>query len=376
MDEFFMSKALALAARAKGRTSPNPMVGAVVVRDGKIVGEGWHHKAGTPHAEVHALKEAGELASGATIYVTLEPCSHYGRTGPCSEAIIKAGLKKVVVAMTDPNPLVAGNGLRRLRDAGIEVVEGVLSKEAAKLNEAFIKWITVKMPFGVLKTAMTLDGKIASYTGHSKWITAPPAREYVHTLRNTYDAILTGIGTVLADDPALTTRLPAGGRNPIRIIVDSKARISLTAQVIQDKLAPTIIAVTKEAPAEKLGALEALGIEVLMVPEIRGRVDLQALFKRLAEKNITSILIEAGAKINAACLAANIIDKVYWFIAPKIIGGKSAPSPVGGEGIEEMSQALLLEDFEQHTVGKDILICGYVERREGRDVYRTCGRIG
>jgi diaminohydroxyphosphoribosylaminopyrimidine deaminase/5-amino-6-(5-phosphoribosylamino)uracil reductase len=186
------------------------MVGAVVVRDGKIVGEGWHHKAGTPHAEIHALSEAGELSRGATIYVTLEPCSHYGRTGPCTEAIIKAGLKKVVVAMSDPNPLVSGSGLKRLSEQGIEVVEGVLAKEAAKINETFIKWITAKMPFGVLKTAMTLDGKIAAYTGHSKWITSVPARECVHTLRDTYDAILTGIGTVLADDPALINSDPEG----------------------------------------------------------------------------------------------------------------------------------------------------------------------
>jgi diaminohydroxyphosphoribosylaminopyrimidine deaminase/5-amino-6-(5-phosphoribosylamino)uracil reductase len=352
------------------------MVGAVVVRDGKIVGEGWHHKAGTPHAEIHALSEAGELSRGATIYVTLEPCSHYGRTGPCTEAIIKAGLKKVVVAMSDPNPLVSGSGLKRLSEQGIEVVEGVLAKEAAKINETFIKWITAKMPFGVLKTAMTLDGKIAAYTGHSKWITSVPARECVHTLRDTYDAILTGIGTVLADDPALTTRLSEGGRNPIRIIVDSKARIPLAAQIIKDKLAPTIIAVTNEAPEEKIRALKALGIEVLIVPDVMGRVDIYALFKSLAEKNITSILIEAGAEINAACLKANVVDKVYWFIAPKVIGGKSAPSPVGGEGINEMSKALLLEDIEQQLVGNDILISAYVQRREGRDVYRTCGRIG
>jgi diaminohydroxyphosphoribosylaminopyrimidine deaminase/5-amino-6-(5-phosphoribosylamino)uracil reductase len=371
-----MRRALQLAALARGRTSPNPMVGAVVVRDGMIIGEGWHHRAGTPHAEIHALSEAGELARGATIYVTLEPCSHFGRTGPCADAIIKAGLKKAVVAMTDPNPLVSGNGLRRLQEHGIEVIDGVLAKEAAKLNEAFIKWISVKMPFGVLKTAMTLDGKIASFTGQSKWITDVPARQYVHSLRNTYDGILTGIGTVLADNPELTVRYMADGRNPIRIIVDSRGRIPLDAKVITDGLAPTIIAVTKAASEDKIRALEAVGAEVLIVPDLGGKVNIHALFKSLAEKNITSVLIEAGAEINAACLKANVVDKLYWFIAPKIIGGKSAPSPVSGEGIKEMSKALELEDFAQHTVGNDILINAYVKRREGRDVYRACGRIG
>lgn len=376
MDEQYMEQALALAAKASGRTSPNPVVGAVIVRDGQVVGQGWHRQAGTPHAEIHALQQAGELARGATIYVTLEPCSHHGRTGPCTEALVKAGISKVVAAITDPNPLVAGQGLDKLRSAGIDVEEGVLSSQAAKLNEIFIKWISCRMPFGALKTAMTLDGKIATHTGHSKWITGPPARQRVHMLRDRFDAILVGIGTVLADDPQLTTRLPEGGRNPVRIIVDSMARTPLNAKVVNDGQAPTIIAVTADAPQDKIAALQEKGVEVLTIANSPEGIDLRRLFKALGEKGITSILIEGGAKINAAALAANLVDKVYWFIAPKIIGGSTAPGPVGGLGVTMLDDASLLEDISTEIVGDDILISAYVRQREGRDVYRTCGRIG
>ncbi len=377
MDELYMKQALMLAAQGLGRTSPNPVVGAVIVADGSIVGQGWHQAAGTPHAEVHALAQAGRLARNATLYVTLEPCCHHGRTGPCTDAIIAAGVKRVVVAMTDPNPLVRGKGIQKLRQHGLEVLEGVCAAEAAQLNEVFIKWIATGLPFGVLKTAITLDGKIATYTGHSKWITSERSREYVHGLRNMYDAILVGIGTVLADDPSLTTRLPGGGKNPIRVIVDSKGRIPLEAKLLCDCEAPVIIAVGPEAPAAKLAALQAKGAEVLKLPLVAGRgVSLRHLFVELGQRNITSILVEGGAEVNASVLAENVVDKVHWFIAPKIIGGKTAPGPVGGLGLSDMAQATVLEDMQVKNIGKDILLTAYMQRREGRDVYRTCGRIG
>ncbi|WP_094602719.1 Riboflavin biosynthesis protein RibD [Sporomusa silvacetica DSM 10669] len=375
MDKYYMQQALTIAQYAIGRTSPNPLVGAVIVKDGHIVGQGWHRQAGTPHAEIHALAQAGELAKGATIYVTLEPCSHHGRTGPCADALIAAGLKKVVVAMTDPNPEVAGKGLTRLRAAGIEVVEGILATEAAKLNEVFLKWITTGMPFGVLKTAMSLDGKIAAYTGHSKWITGSAAREYVHRLRDIYDGILVGIGTVLTDNPKLTTRLPEGSRNPVRIIIDTMARTPLTANVVTDNQAPTIIAVSQAAPPERIAALRSHGVEVLVLAQTPLGVNLRQLFKILGERRITSVFVEGGAAINASLLAANLIDKVYCFIAPKILGGKAAPGPVGGTGVETVDQAILLEDIATQTIGTDVLLNGYITGREGRDVYRTCGGI-
>lgn len=375
MDEFYMRQALHIAKNALGRTSPNPMVGAVVVKNGEIVGYGWHKRAGTPHAEIHALKQAGEAAAGATLYVTLEPCCHHGRTGPCTEAVIHAGIKKVVVAMTDPNPLVAGCGLTQLRKAGIEVIEGILAKEAAQLNEVFIKWISTEMPFTVLKTAMTLDGKIATSTGDSKWITGPAARQHGHQLRSQYDGILVGIGTVLADNPSLTARIP-NGKNPIRIIVDTMARTPVTAKVVADQLAPTIIAVSSLAPRERVAALKNQGIEILTVPPNDFGLDLHSLFLKLGGKKITSILIEGGARINASALEANIVDKIYCFIAPKLLGGMNAPGPLGGQGIAKLSDALLLENSKTDYVGDDILISAYLRRREGRDVYRTCGRIG
>ena len=265
MQEKFMRLALQLAQLAEGRTSPNPLVGAVIVKDGRVVGQGWHRKAGTSHAEVHALNQAGELAEGADVYVTLEPCSHHGRTGPCADALIASGVKRVFIAMTDPNPLVAGQGVKRLKAAGIEVYEGMLAAEAAQQNVIFLKWISSKMPFVSLKTAMSLDGKVATRTGHSQWITGAAARERVHRLRDCHDAILTGVGTVLSDDPQLTVRLPEGGKNPLRVIVDSLAKTPVTAKVVCDGAAETLIAVTAEALPEKVAALREAGVEILTV---------------------------------------------------------------------------------------------------------------
>ncbi len=371
MDDKYMKLALNLAMRAHGRTSPNPMVGAVLVRDGKVVGEGWHKKAGTPHAEIHALQEAGDLAQGSTLYVTLEPCSHYGRTGPCTEAVIKAGVKKVVVAMTDPNPLVAGKGIAQLRQAGVEVVEGILTEQSLRLNEVFLKWITTRMPFTVLKTAMTLDGKIATHTGQSQWITGESARKQVHILRDRYDAILAGIGTVLADDPALTARLPSGGQNPIRIVVDSLARTPLDAKIVNDGLARTLIAVTEDAPSGRVKALKEKGAELVVVPAGRGGINLEQLFQLLGSQEITSVLVEGGASVNASLLKAGLVDKVCWFIAPKIIGSHAAPGPIGGEGTSLLQDAWQIKGMTAEFVGQDLMINGYLRDREEYHVHRT-----
>lgn len=378
MDEYYMQRALALAAKARGCTSPNPLVGAVIVKDGLVIGEGWHHAAGTPHAEIHALRQAGQTAKGATLYVTLEPCCHQGRTGPCTEAVIAAGISEVVVAMRDPNPLVAGKGIDRLQAAGIAVREGVKAREAALLNEVFIKWIATAKPFVVLKTAMSLDGKIATRTGESQWITGPAARRRVHQLRSEYDAIVTGIGTVLADDPQLTVRLAdqETQRNPLRIVVDSMARTPLTAKLITDQAAPTLLAVAEDAPPERVRALRTAGADVICLPRQGSGLNLEELCCRLGQRGVTSLMVESGAALNAAFIAQNLVDKVYWFIAPKLIGGQQAPGPLGGAGIEQLADALPLEDLTYEAVAADILICGYNARREGRDVYRTCGRIG
>jgi len=359
----YMQQALQIAAYAAGRTSPNPLVGAVIVKDGRVVGQGWHRKAGTEHAEIHALRQAGELAAGATIYVTLEPCSHYGRTGPCSKALIDARIKRVVIAMLDPNPLVAGKGVAMLKAAGIEVETGLLQEQAERLNEVFLKWIMTKMPFAVMKTAMTLDGKIATAAGNSKWISNEVSRRRVHELRDVYDGILVGIGTVLADDPALTTRLASqSGKNPLRIVVDSRARTPLTAKVVTDGQAETLIAVTVAAEAAKVEALRQAGVEVLVVNDGQ-QVDLKQLFCRLGERGICSIFVEGGALINYSLLKAGLIDKVYSFIAPKMVGGSSAPGPVGGDGVETLDQAFLLEDVETELLAGDILVSGYINRR-------------
>ncbi|KUK41803.1 MAG: Riboflavin biosynthesis protein RibD [Clostridia bacterium 62_21] len=363
-DEKYMRMALTLAARGRGRTSPNPMVGAVLVRDGRVVGRGYHERAGLPHAEVMAIRNAGPAAQGSTLYVNLEPCCHTGRTGPCTEAIIQAGVGRVVAAMRDPNPLVAGRGLTRLRAAGIEVTEGVLAGEAARLNEVFVKYITQRLPFVVMKVAVSLDGKIATHTGASQWITGPAARERVHRLRDCYDAVMVGIGTILRDNPSLTTRLPEGGRDPIRIVLDSTARTPPEARVLaQASPAPTIIATTEQAPVARINTLKKGGAEVLVCGS-GPRVDVRLLMKELARREITSILVEGGAGVNAALLEAGLVDKVVWFVAPLIIGGRDAPGPVGGRGAAVLAEALRVENGHWEQVGPDLCFEGYIVRRE------------
>ena len=363
-DEIFMREALNAAAHARGRTSPNPMVGAVVVRDGRIVAIGWHRQAGTPHAEVHALNMAGELARGSTLYVTLEPCSHFGRTPPCVDAIINAGIKRVVAAMSDPNPKVAGRGFERLRSAGIDVTVGVLENEARRLNEVFLKWITTGLPFVMMKTAMTLDGKIATSTGQSKWITSSSARRRVHEWRNEYDGIMVGIGTVLADNPSLTARLDIPSRNPIRIIVDSRARTPLDANVVIDGQSKTIIAVSAPAPKKNIDALMERGVEIIIAGDGE-HVDLKLLMRELATREITSVMVEGGGTLNFGLLSAGLVDRINAFIAPKVIGGRTALTAVEGEGFPSLDSAVELIEVETEMIGGDILISGRVRRGYG-----------
>ncbi|MDN5361045.1 MAG: diaminohydroxyphosphoribosylaminopyrimidine deaminase [Moorella sp. (in: firmicutes)] len=366
-DTIFMRRALDLARRGLGRTSPNPAVGAVIVKDGRVIGEGYHQKAGTPHAEIHALQAAGPAARGSTLYVTLEPCCHYGRTPPCTEAIIAAGIRRVVAAMADPNPRVAGGGFQALRQAGIEVETGLLAEEARQLNEAFIKYITTGNPWVTLKMALTLDGKIATRTGAARWITGQEARERAHELRDTHDAILVGIGTVLADDPELTTRLPGvRGRDAVRVILDSHLRLPLTARVVSLRsAAPTLVATTAAAPAEAREELAARGVQVLVLPAEAGRVAWQPLLAELARRQITSILVEGGSGVNATALAAGVVDKVIAFIAPKIFGGVEAPGPVGGLGVADPGAAWQLERLAVKRCGEDLMLSGYLGKREG-----------
>ncbi len=308
-DEFYMSLALDMAERAQGQTEINPVVGCVVVKDGRVVGMGAHLKRGTGHAEVHALNMAGDEARGATAYVTLEPCSHYGKTPPCSDRLIAEGVKRVVVAAVDPNPQVAGSGIERLRSHGIEVVTGVLAKRSERLNETFNKYITTGMPFVTLKTASTLDGRLASRTGDSKWISNAAARERVHAMRHRHQAIMVGIGTALADDPELTTRAEVPGLHPTRIVIDSKLRIASDARLLDTTLAPTIIVTTAAADPARIAELESRNVQVLICGE-GGHVDLQLAMRRLGELEISSILLEGGGKLNGAMLEAGLVDRI------------------------------------------------------------------
>ncbi|MFZ5596234.1 MAG: bifunctional diaminohydroxyphosphoribosylaminopyrimidine deaminase/5-amino-6-(5-phosphoribosylamino)uracil reductase RibD [Bacillota bacterium] len=361
-----MKMALDLASLARGHTSPNPMVGAVLVKDGEVVGKGFHARAGAPHAEVMAIRDAGSLARDATLYVTLEPCCHHGRTGPCTEAVISAGIKRVVAAMTDPNPLVAGKGLNRLREAGLEVGAGVLEEDARRLNEVFIKYITERQPFVVLKAAVSLDGKIATRTGDSQWITGPESRERGHRLRNIYDAIMVGVNTVLADDPSLTTRLPEGGRDAVRVVLDSMARTPPDARVIRGPSeAGVIIYTTDGAPPDRVKSLQEAGAVVVSLPSRGTRVEIAEVFSDLARRELTSVLIEGGGQVHASAIASGAVDKVVWFIAPKLIGGERAPGALGGDGPEKLSGAAVLDRVSVSRAGDDIVVEGYIMKQRG-----------
>lgn len=361
-DEKYMRLAMQLAGNAIGRTSPNPLVGAVIVKDNRVVGCGWHRKAGTPHAEVHALNQAGELAQGADVYVTLEPCAHYGKTPPCAKALVEAKVKNVYGGLLDVNPKVAGKGFKILEDAGIHVEYGFLQDELRKQNEVFFKWIEHKKPFVVLKAAMTLDGKIATATGQSKWITNETSRAYGYKLRDIYDGIMVGINTVIEDNPMLTARVD-GGKNPIRIVVDSSLKIDINANVVQDKSAKTIVATTDKADKDKILKLQAQNVDVIVVDKDENdKVDIEKLLDILGQQNICSILVEGGATLSGSFVAKKLVDKVYFFIAPKIIGGKEAKTPVAGTGILNLQEALTLKDIQIEKLEEDILIIGRVDK--------------
>lgn len=363
--ERYMSRALQLARRALGRTSPNPSVGAVIVKHGRVIAEGYHRRAGAPHAEVEALRRAGSRARGGTLYVTLEPCNHTGRTPPCCQAIIAAGISRVVAATRDPNPLTNGRGFAALRRAGIEVRTGVLARDAERLNEPFQKVMTSGLPFVIAKVGQSLDGKIATRTGESRWITSPAARRLAHRLRSQVDAILVGANTVLQDDPLLTVRgaLHRAGR-PMRIIVDSRLRTPVTARcVVTRSPAPLLIATTVRS-ATKQQAFARRGVEVLPLPGRQGRVPLRELCRALVRRGIHSVLIEGGGEVLASAFAERLVDRIVFFVAPILIGGRLAPSALGGLGVGRLARAIHLEDMVCYRVGPDLCV-------EARVVYPT-----
>jgi diaminohydroxyphosphoribosylaminopyrimidine deaminase/5-amino-6-(5-phosphoribosylamino)uracil reductase len=354
-DQTMMRRCLELARQAIGRTAPNPMVGAIIVQDRKIIGEGFHPQAGQPHAEVFALQDAGTAVQGATLYVNLEPCNHYGRTPPCSEAVIQAGIRRVVVGMVDPDDRVAGGGIARLLDAGIEVEVGVEEAACRKLNEAFIHRVTHKRPFGIYKYAMTLDGKIATATGHSAWVTEPPARQMVHKLRSQCDAIIVGGNTVRRDNPQLTTHGMAG-HNPLRVVMSRYLDLPLTARLWQVADAPTLVFTQIGANLEVQTSLRAQGVEVVELADLRPSTVMAELYRR----ELLSVLWECGGELAARAIGDRCVQKVLAFIAPKLIGGATAPSPVGDLGLQHMTDALSLEQISWRTVGSDLLVEGYL----------------
>lgn len=359
-DLSYMRKAFNLAKTAAGRTSPNPLVGCAIVKNGLIVGEGFHHKAGTPHAEINALNHAGNKAFGATAYVTLEPCSHFGRTPPCADALIRAGIKKVYVAMVDPNPLVAGKGINRLREAGVEVYVGLLQKEAEQINEVFIKAITTGLPFVIYKSAMTLDGKISTDNGDAFWVSSEKSRSLGQMYRNLYDVIMIGSETVLKDDPKLNCRLP-GGRDPVRLVIDGKLAISEHAQVLYSSPAPCIIATSLAAPQEKIERLQSINNVEIWQYATERYVPLVNLMRDLVQHEWTSVLLEGGGTLAGHMLIEGLIDKVELFVAPKFVGGHG-PSPFSGFNVSKMADAILLSGYEIHTDTGDVHITGYLSK--------------
>lgn len=357
-----MKLAIELAKKGVGYVNPNPLVGAVIVKDGKIVGQGYHRAFGEDHAEVDAIKNSNGDITNSTMYVTLEPCSHYGKTPPCVNTIIKNGISKVVVAMKDPNPIVSGRGINILRESGVEVIVGVLEEEARRLNEVFIKYITKNKPFVILKTAMTLDGKIATTIGDSKWISNEKSRYYVHKLRHKVSVIMVGINTIIKDNPKLTTRLnEIEGKDPIRVIVDSKGRVPISSNILNIKSnSKTIIATTDKMDKNKVKEIEAKGGEVIVTPATDNKVDIKYLIKKLGQQGIDSILLEGGGTLNYSCLNEGVVDKVISFISPKIIGGSEAKTPIEGKGKDYIRDSFKLRDISVSRFDEDIMIEGYI----------------
>lgn len=359
--ETWMRLALQLAEATRGQTSPNPMVGAVAVKNGQVIGTGAHLKAGTPHAEVHALNMAGENARDCTLYVTLEPCNHFGRTPPCTRRIIEAGVKRVVIGSADPDEKVSGQGIEYLRQAGVEVMTDVLKKECLLLNEAYFHHRKTKKPFVTLKMATTLDGKIATRTGDSRWVTGENARAHVHELRKQSDAILVGVGTVLADDPQLTVRI--GGetlRQPVRIVLDSKLQTPSHAQLVRTDVAPTWIFTTSACDQDKKEKLLAQGVNVILTNS-RKQVDLEEVLAYLGEQGILSLFVEGGSKINASFLRGNHVQKVMAYIAPKLLGGANSKNAIAGADPDYMAQAVQLSRTRLERIGDDYLLSGYID---------------
>ena len=354
VDEKYMRMAIDLALRAEGRTSPNPLVGAVIAKGGRILGKGYHKKCGLPHAEINAIRDAGPNTRGSTLFVNLEPCDHFGRTPPCTDAIIKSGVKKVVIGMRDPNPINNGRGTKKLRRRGIEVVVGILEEEARAINGPYIKFITTGFPFVTAKVAQSLDGKIATRTGDSRWITSRDARRYVHELRGKVDAVMVGANTVVKDDPLLTNR-GYSDRQPVRIVVDSRLRIPLGARIFSNiDTSPLIIATVNRT--HKTAQYLDRGAKVISIKPRGGRVDIRALLNILAGHGMTNILVEGGGELVASLVEARLVDRFLFFVAPKIIGGKDAVTSVEGRGINKINRALTLKDMVVRRFGKDILI--------------------
>lgn len=354
-----MRLALELARLGEGDVNPNPLVGAVLVRDGDVVGRGWHRRFGEPHAEVFALEEAGEAARGATLCVTLEPCCHHGKTPPCTDRIIAAGVARVVVAMRDPNPLVDGGGIERLRAAGIDVIEGVLSDEAARQNEIFLTFTRTGRPFVQLKIAASLDGRIATRAGDSKWISGPASRAEAHRLRRRFSSIAVGVSTVVADDPQLSVRHVVG-RDPVPIVLDPAGRIPESARLLDRD--PRPIVVTSTMPTGKEKALVARGTRVWRIPARGRRLDLPSLLDRLAEASIDSVLVEGGGETAAGFLEADVVDKVSFFVAPLVIGGREAIPSIAGDGAERIADALRLENVAVTRLDEDVYVVGDVKK--------------
>ena len=355
-----MTRALEIALQGQGHVEPNPMVGCVITKDENIIGEGWHHKFGAPHAEIEALQAAGSAAQGATAFVTLEPCCHQGKTGPCSQALIQAGIARVVVGCQDPNQAVAGKGIAELRAAGIEVVENVLQPQAMQLIAPFAKLMTKAQPWVIAKWAMTLDGKIATHTGSSQWISGEASRTIVHQLRGRVDAILVGRGTAIADDPLLTAR-PPGPRSATRIVLDSNASLPTSSKLVQTAgEIPLLVAVTDAASDEHCQQLNNLGVEIFKLSGDDHTSQMHSLLVELGKRNFTNLLVEGGAQVLGTLLDMQAIDEVHAFIAPKIIGGKNAPSPLAGQGIAQMSEALQIDNPEVSTVEGDVYLHGRI----------------
>lgn len=363
-DKKYMQMALDLAAQASGATSPNPLVGAVVVREGRVIGRGYHEAAGKPHAEVNAIEDAGSAAEGATLYVTLEPCNHFGRTPPCTHKILAAGIERVVIALADPNPDVTGGGENYLRDKGVSVTSGLCARRALYQNDWFVKYIRTKQPFVTAKCAATMDGRIAASSGDARWVTGKAARGFVHQLRHSVDAIMVGRQTVADDDPSLTTRLPeGGGKDPIRIIVDTDLGISTQAKVIQQASpAPTWIVCSSEVAQNKVQRLESAGVQVLTADVKDGWIDLSDLMGRLGREGVTSLLLEGGSKLMGSAIRSGIVDKVLFFYAPKLSGGDDGVPMCAGPGATLMKDCIGVTDVQVRRFDQDVLIEGYIDK--------------